>query len=203
MTSPQTEYSQSLHAQTPLHNINVPASVANPGVVMREDKYRGHLNLRGNPEDEHFTSAVAQVLGVALPMAPNSAAEHADTRVYWLCPNEWLILVAEGTQAQVETDLRAALETKHVAVTDLSSGQTLVNLSGAHLDDLMMKSTVYYCHPSNFPVGKAVQTTFAKAGALMYKCEDGSFDLVIRRSFSDYFFLWVADASEEYGLQVV
>jgi sarcosine oxidase gamma subunit len=25
---------------------------------------------------------------------------------------------------------------------------------------------------------------------------------VIRRSFSDYFFLWLKDASEEYGLRV-
>jgi sarcosine oxidase subunit gamma len=25
---------------------------------------------------------------------------------------------------------------------------------------------------------------------------------VIRRSFSDYFFLWLQDASEEYGLQI-
>jgi sarcosine oxidase subunit gamma len=27
-------------------------------------------------------------------------------------------------------------------------------------------------------------------------------DLVIRRSFADYFFLWLQDASEEYGLKV-
>jgi len=114
-----------------------------------------------------------------------------------------LLLVAEGTQGQVEADLRAALADQHIAITDLSSGQTLVNLSGANIDELMLKSAVYDCHPSNFPVGKVVQTTFAKTGAVMYKCADGSFDLVIRRSFSDYFFLWVADASEEYGLQVV
>ena len=188
---------------SPLHHIELPASVAAAGIVMREDKYRGHLNLRGNPQDQAFSSAVEKTLGVALPTAPNSSAENGTTRVYWLCPNEWLLLVAEDTQGQVEADLRAALADQHVAITDLSSGQTLVNLSGANLDELMLKSAVYDCHTSNFPVGKAVQTTFAKTAAVIYKCEDGSFDLVIRRSFSDYFFLWVADASEEYGLQVV
>ena len=189
--------------QTPLHNITVPARVADAGVVMREDKFRGHLNLRGNPQDAAFADAVAQVLGVALPLAPNTSAEQGSTRIYWLCLNEWLLLVAEGTQGQVEADLRAALAHQHIAVTDLSSGQTLVNLSGAKLDELMMKSAVYDCHASNFPVGKVVQTTFAKAGATIYKCEDGSFDLVIRRSFSDYFFLWLKDASKEYGLSVI
>ncbi|MGB0447236.1 MAG: sarcosine oxidase subunit gamma family protein, partial [Pseudomonadales bacterium] len=54
-----------------------------------------------------------------------------------------------------------------------------------------------------FPVGKVVQTTFAKTGATICKCNDGSFDLVIRRSFADYFFLWLKDASEDYGLAVI
>ena len=88
------------------------------------------------------------------------------------------------------------------AVTDVSSGQTLVNLSGSGLAQLLQKSTVYDCHESNFPAGKVVQTTFAKTGTTMCKLEDGSVDLVIRRSFSDYFFLWLADASEEYGLRI-
>jgi len=75
-------------------------------------------------------------------------------------------------------------------------------LSGTGVAELMQKSTVYDCHDSNFPVGKVVQTTFAKTGTTMCKLEDGSYDLVIRRSFSDYFFLWLQDASDEYGLSV-
>ncbi len=188
--------------KTPLHHITAPAHVTNANVIIREDPFRGHLNLRGNPQDEAFTRAVAKVLGVALPTQPNSSAEQGTTRIYWLCPNEWLLLVAADTQAQVEADLRDALAGQHVAVTDQSSGQTLVNLSGPQVDDLMMKSTVYDCHPSNLGIGKVVQTTFAKTGAIIHKCADGSFDLVIRRSFSDYFFLWLADASQEYGLRV-
>lgn len=188
---------------TPLHHIIVPQTVADAGIVMREDKLRGHLNLRGNPEDQTFTETVAKVLGVALPMVPHTGAEVGATRIYWLSPNEWLLLVAPHTQEQVELDLRAALKGQHMAITDISSGQTLVNLAGTAVDELMLKSTVYDCHISNFPVGKVVQTTFAKTGATIYKCADGSFDLVIRRSFADYFFLWLKDASDEYGLAVI
>lgn len=187
---------------SPLAHVELPTAVANPGVILREDKFRGHLNLRGNPEDEAFTSAAEQVLGVALPTAPNSAVEHGSTRVYWMCPNEWLVLVAADTQAQIEADLRQAMAGQHIAVADISSGQTLINLSGDNVVEVMMKSTVYDCHESNFPVGKAVQTTFAKAGATIYKCADGSYDLIIRRSFSDYIFLWLKDACAEYGLVV-
>jgi hypothetical protein len=48
--------------QTPLHNITLPASVDDAGVVMREDRLRGHLNLRGNPQDTAFTEAVASFI---------------------------------------------------------------------------------------------------------------------------------------------
>jgi len=186
--------------ESPLHHHAAHTNAANAGVVMKEDKFRGHLNLRGNPQDSAFTSAVEKVLGVALPMAPSSSVRNGDTVVYWLCPNEWLLIVANGTQGQVEADLRSAMDGQHISVTDISSGQTLVNLSGTGVAELMQKSTVYDCHESNFPVGKVVQTTFAKTGTTMCKLEDGSYDLVIRRSFSDYFFLWLQDATDEYGL---
>lgn len=192
--------------ESPLHNRVAHTNASNAGVMMKEDKYRGQLNLRGNAGDAAFSTAVELVLGVALPTAPNTSARNGATVVYWLCPNEWLILLASGTQTQVEADLRAAIANEggdqHIAITDLSSGQTLVNLSGSGLSKLLQKSTVYDCHESNFPAGKVVQTTFAKTGTTMCKLEDGSMDLVIRRSFSDYFFLWLQDASEEYGLSV-
>ncbi len=197
-----TNFDTSTSMESPLRHRVAHTNAANAGVVMKEDKYRGHLNLRGNPQDAAFTSAVEKVLGVALPMAPSSSVRNGDTVVYWLCPNEWLLIVANGTQGQVEADLRSAMDGQHIAVTDISSGQTLVNLSGTGLTELMQKSTVYDCHESNFPVGKVVQTTFAKTGTTMCKLEDGSYDLVIRRSFSDYFFLWLRDASDEYGLSV-
>ncbi|MCO4837154.1 MAG: sarcosine oxidase subunit gamma [Oceanospirillaceae bacterium] len=192
--------------ESPLHNHVAHTNADNAGVVMSEDKFRGHLNLRGNPQDADFMAAVASVLSVPLPTAPNTSARAGDTVAYWLCPNEWLLIVASGTQGQVEKALRQAVADKggnqHIAVTDVSSAQTLVNLSGSGVEQLLQKSTVYDCHEANFPAGKVVQTTFAKTGTTICKLADGSVDLVIRRSFSDYFFLWLQDASEEYGLHI-
>ncbi len=200
MTSVSSNLSAKDMLQSPLHHHAMHTNASEAGIVMKEDKFRGQLNLRGNPLDQTFSLAVEQVLGVALPVKANTSARNGATVVYWLCPNEWLILVLNGTQGHVEADLRLAMVGQHVAITDISSGQTLVNLSGPDLAGLLQKSTVYDCHASNFPVGKVVQTTFAKTGTTMCKLEDGSMDLVIRRSFSDYFFLWLQDASEEYGL---
>jgi sarcosine oxidase subunit gamma len=192
--------------ESPLHHHVAHTNAQDAGVVIKEDKFRGHLNLRGNPQDADFMTAVESVLGIALPTKPNTSARNALSVAYWLCPNEWLLIVAPGTQAQVEADLREAVAKQnahpHIAVTDVSSGQTLVNLSGPDMAELLQKCTVYDCHADNLPAGKVVQTTFAKTGTTICKLEDGSVDLVIRRSFADYFFLWVQDASKEYGLRI-
>ena len=204
MTSASTTNVSSVKMkQSPLHHHALHTNAGGAGLVMKEDKFRGHLNLRGNPLDAAFNSAVEHVLGVALPTKANTSNRKGDTVIYWLCPNEWLVIVVSGTQGHVEADLRLAMGDQHIAITDVRSGQTLVNLSGPHLAEVLQKSTVYDCHPDNFPVGKVVQTTFAKTGTTLCKLEDGSMDLVIRRSFADYFFLWLQDASEEYGLKIV
>jgi sarcosine oxidase subunit gamma len=169
------------------------------GIVLREEALKGHLNLRGDVSDGQLQKAVSQVLGLALPIEPGSYSDTADTRVYWLGPNEWLVVVEAGSEVSVEAQLREVLQ-GHYSIVDVSGGQTLINLSGKKTEMLLKKSSVYDFHPNNFPAGRCVQTTFAKAGALISKRADGSFDLVIRRSFADYVFRWINDAADEYGL---
>ena len=177
-------------------------SDTNAGIYMRENTF-GHLNLRGNPTDKAFLSSIETVLALNLPLIPCSSVRSDVFSVYWLGPSDWLLMVPIGTESQVAADLRDSLMGQHSAVVDISSAQTLVNLSGAKLPELLQKAIVYDCDPTHLPVGKVVQTTFAKTGVTLCRCEDDSIDLIIRRSFSDYFTLWLRDASAEYGLAVV
>jgi sarcosine oxidase subunit gamma len=171
------------------------------GVAINEAPIKGHLNLRGNPEDEQFRRGVEQVLGVELPVVPCTCVANATSSVYWLGPNEWLVIVDGGTEVAVEAQLRATLS-GHFAVVDLSGGQTLVHLSGEAVQMVLKKSSGYDFSVGHFPVGRCVQTTFAKATALVSRTGDDAFDLVIRRSFSDYLFRWIMDAADEYGIEV-
>jgi len=203
----QTQHTQSdaiVRRESPLYYATAEAAVhnrADAGIVIHEQGHMGHLNLRGNPEDEKFRQGVAQVLGVELPITVGSCAGNGESRLYWLGPNEWLAIVRGGSEAGVEARLRQTL-TGHFAVVDLSGGQTLVTLSGEAVGMLLKKSSVYDFHASHFRQGRCVQTAFAKASALVSKNADGSFDLVIRRSFCDYLFRWIVDAASEYGLEV-
>ncbi len=193
-----------VNVETPLHYMrreNAGAQNANCGVLLREAALLGHLTLRGNPDNELFLKGVEEVLGVKLPTEPCSSEAAGQTCVYWLGPTEWLVIVEGGTEADVEARLRQTLH-GHFAVVDVSGGQTLINLSGEGVEGVLKKSSGYDFHPGHFGPGRCVQTTFAKATALVSKKTDGSFDLVVRRSFADYLFSWIADAAAEYGFAV-
>ena len=105
-------------------------------------------------------------------------------------------------KAAVEQKLRAALEGQHIQVVNVSGGQSLLELRGPNVRDVLMKSTSYDVHPNNFPVGKAVGTVFAKSQLVIRHTAEDTWELLIRRSFSDYWWLWLQDASAEYGLSV-
>lgn len=194
-------------SESPLHGAPVGVAVvddaAAAGVVVREEAFLGHLVLRGNAADGGFVAGVERALGLALPVAPCTL--HGDdargVSVQWSSPDEWLIIVPAGEEYANELRLREALD-GHFAVVNVSGGQTLLTLTGPAVRDVLMKSTPYDVHPRNFPVGKAVATVFGKAAAVIRRPAEDRWELVIRRSFADYLFAWLLDASEEFGVHV-
>lgn len=193
------------HAESPLFHAGLEQLAgkgpASAGVTVREKKLLGHLTLRGDAKDPAFAGGVHKALGLELPVALTLAAA-GDTSLQWLAPDEWLLIVPSGSEFAVEQKLREALDGQHISIVNVSGGQTLLELSGPKVREVLMKSTSYDVHPSNFPVGKAVGTHFAKSQLVIRHTAEDTWELLIRRSFSDYFWLWLQDASAEYGLAI-
>ncbi len=193
---------QGIYTESPLHYLHsVHSGDREHGLVVREFPLNGHLILRGDPDSETFRTAVKSVLGLMLPVEPCTFSSNDDAMLFWLGPDEWLAVVNETGVSHVEAELRDSLS-GHFAIVDVSGGQTLVNLSGTGVETLLMKSSGYDFHPAHFAPGSCVQTTFAKTTALVARREDGSFDLVIRRSFADYLGRWLLDAGAEFGCYI-
>lgn len=192
-------------AESPLYHSDLPSLVgkgpANPGVTLCELRLLGHLVLRGDASDSQFVSAVEQVLGLSLPQ-PLQLVSAGERSAQWLAPDEWLLIVPGGSEFALEQQLRAALAGQHMALVNVSGGQTLVELRGPKVRELLMKSTSYDVHPDNFPVGKAVGSNFAKSQLVIRHTAEDTWQLVVRRSFADYIWLWLQDASAEYGLAI-
>ncbi|TXH39652.1 MAG: sarcosine oxidase subunit gamma family protein [Burkholderiaceae bacterium] len=173
------------------------------GVVLRECAFLGHLILRGNAADEAFRAGVEVALGVPLPLkvGPVSRDDVRGVSVQWMSPDEWLVVVPQGEDHATEQRLRQAL-TGHYAVMQVSGAQTMLELSGPNALDVLKKSAGYDFHPRNFPVGKGISTTLAKSTAVVRRVGEAQWELIIRRSFADYLYRWLLDASEEYGVFV-
>lgn len=193
-----------VRAESPLHHLGLeskPQMQPQGGVQLKELALRGYLILRGDPDNELFSKGVEKALGIALPTQPHQCSQGQTAIAQWLGPDEWLILIEGGTEAQVEAKLHEHLH-GHYLVVDVSGGQTIYQLSGANAEQVLQKSTGYDVHLRNFPVGKVVQTTLAKATAIIRRTETNTFELVVRRSFADFVWCWLVDASEEYGVSI-
>lgn len=192
-------------AESPLHHADLASLVGkgrkNAGVTLRERKFLGHLTLRGNGHDPAFAGGVHKALGLELPVALTVVA-NGDLSLQWVGPDEWLLIVPGGQEVAIEQKLRDALEGQHIQVVNVSGGQSLLELRGPNVREVLMKSTSYDVHPNNFPVGKAVGTVFAKSQLVIRRTAEDTWELVIRRSFADYWWLWLQDASAEYGLSI-
>ena len=176
--------------------------IGDAGVTLGERRFLGKINLRGEPTKK-FRDAVAGVLGVAPPIAPNTAAGDGARTVLWLGPNEWLIVTPPGAEDETADALRTALAGQHVAVTDVSEGRAVIVLTGRHAPDVLAKGCSIDFHPRVFGPGQCVQSNYGKAMVLVHQTSDApAYDIYVERSFADYLWACVEDAAEEYGLAI-
>ena len=194
-------------SESPLVRFDLAARASNAaggaGIFACEQPFLGHINLRGDPHEPRFVGAVRDVVGVAPPATPNTVTEAEGNTVYWLGPDEWLIVTPRDRRVAIEGDLRSALIGVRAAVTDISGGQTVVVVHGDQVRQLLAKGCPLDLHPRAFDIGQCAQSHLAKAPILMRHLDRRShFEIIVRRSFADYFWLWLEDAAAEYGLAV-
>ncbi len=195
-------HSWSPRFESPWHHIDIeklPQPPEQPTVFIEELKGLSHLVLRGNSDDPSFVTGAENALGVPLPKTPGASEHNEKVRVFWQAPDEWLVVGLPEQAVAIESTLRQHLS-GHFAVTDVSGGQTLVSLSGPNAENVLKKSTSYDVHIKHFPVGKVVGTVFAKTQVQLRRTGEQAFELIVRRSFADYVWLWLLDASHEYGV---
>ena len=172
------------------------------GLIVREHPFLCHINLRGDPRDPHFAGAAGSALGDALPMVPNTLTDVNGIVIYWLGPDEWLIVTPDDRRQTTLFRLRQALAQQHVAITVVSGGQTALHLRGRHVRDVLAKGCPIDLHPRAFRIGQCAQSHLGKAPVLIGQIEEQPyFELIVRRSFSDYLWTWLESAAEEYGFE--
>ena len=160
-----------------------------------------HFNLRGSEFDSAFSSSIEDVLQQTLATT-NTVDSNGPHRVYWLGPDEWLIVTLEGMPVPQSAHLDTVSRNHGGALTDLSGGQVLLRLTGNQVERLLARGCPLDLHESVFPVGACAQSGLAKANVLIARVNtSGSFEIIVRRSFSDYVLNWLAHSGRTLGIE--
>ena len=173
------------------------------GVVLCERAHVGKINLRVTPDEEAIAAALAEVLGTALPLTPNTVAEAGGHRVLWLGPDEWLVVTEPGAEEALAEALETALAAHHAAVTLVTDSRAVIGLGGPNARDVLAKGCSLDLHPRVFGVGRCAQSHLAKATVLLHQTDEApAYDIYVLRSYADYLWRWLEDAGLEYGVAV-
>jgi sarcosine oxidase subunit gamma len=163
---------------------------------IEEKPFLGFITLRGRADNTGFLAASLKVLGCEPPSAANTVVESGDYRIYWMGPDEWLIVTPAGRQGELKEKLGKALGGVFSAVVDNSSGLTMLHITGENAGALLATDCPLDLHPREFKHGQCAQTRLAKAGMTVSPlAQQAGFEVIIRRSFADYLLLWLQDAA--------
>lgn len=164
--------------------------------ALRERAFLDLVNVRGEPSDAAFVEAVAAVAGLRLPAEPNTVARGERYDALWLGPDEWLLRSVEPAPAGgLHARLSSALAGADAAAVDVGSGYSVLEISGAQAREALARGCPLDLHPRVFKTGQCAQSHFFKTAILLAPTGDERMDLVVRRSFADYFCRILLDAA--------
>jgi len=160
-----------------------------------------YINLRGDPADARFATAVAEILQQELPLVANTM-RGGPISIFWLGPDEWLIVTRAGHGAALAVSLGDTVSDFHASVNELHGGQIALRLSGPRSVEILAKGCTLDLHARSFAAGDCAQTGLGKANVLIGKVsEDPVFDVIVRRSFAEYLANWLKTAGAEFGVR--
>ncbi|CAM3803185.1 sarcosine oxidase subunit gamma [Castellaniella denitrificans] len=168
-------------------------------VLLSELPLVGLANLRVDPGSGAILDALRAGLGLELPVAPNTVAQGRDAMALWLAPDEWLLRASSDGPADLAAHVEAALAGHWFAVTDQTSGYSVVRLHGPGTRDVLNAGCPLDLHPGVLTLGQCAQSHFFKASVLLRPLDEkgDGWELIVRRSFADYTVRMLLDAMRE------
>ena len=166
-----------------------------------ERELQGFINLRGEigKGNTGFCKAVKKVTNLKPHPKANTLQRSGEYVLYWLGPDEYLLVTEEEKQGSTMAALEAALDGVFSSVTDVSSGYCQLDIVGEYAHQLLAKGCPLDLDAEKFKEGECAQTIVAQAGVLLSPLQriDG-FELIVRRSYADYLQRWLSQMNNGY-----
>jgi sarcosine oxidase subunit gamma len=190
-------------AQSPLHHFNLGAEAVTPsaanGVWANELPLLGYIVLRGEQTDAAFANAVQQAASLKLPEPGKFTSSEAGV-LLWQSPDELLLVCVKSRVPTLLAAFEHAFTGVFAQAVDNSGGLTSVYLGGKEHVTLLRHVGVYDFE--TIAVGDAINTVLGKATATIWRVDNDSVQLIIRRSFADYQWRLLRKAATPYRFAV-
>jgi sarcosine oxidase subunit gamma len=159
--------------------------VSDASVTLGEVSFALAWNVQGNPAQSSFVSEAERLLGLRLPLQPNSSACRAGKTLLSLGPRSWLFVAGTGSASSDFNATRIALNAAGGALFDVSSGYISWSIAGAGAARALNRSCPLDFHPSVFPAGRCAQSMLGHINALLYKVDErATFIVLVARSLA-------------------
>lgn len=187
--------------QGPLDHLGLAAKQSknsHGGVSLGTNSFVGIIEIRARWSDE-FADTLEGIAGIRPPKTSPNVGITEDLSIFWMGPNRWWLVGVEHKLPSVEEFLQN-LAAFGVAVTEISEAFAVLTLSGEHARDVLSKGCTIDVHPSATQSESVIQTNLAKAQVVIYHPKNNNFEIFVRRSFAEYLWTWLEDASVEYSV---
>ena len=164
-------------------------------VILTEVAPSTMIDLRLDPRDSACVKAAGELLGIELPLASNTSAANDTRTVWWLGPDQWLV-VAPAAGGDALVDALSAVVPSAVNVSDLRAE---FELAGPHAADVLRKGCGIDLHPREFRPGDCAMTQLARVRAGIRQIDERpAYRILVERSVATYLWDWLTDAMREF-----
>lgn len=167
------------------------------GIARIEDcGLQGMITLRGDLADRKLAAAVKKACGQKMPGIREALVEDGQG-LFWMSPDELLLLVPQAEAGATVAELSAALSGMHALAVDMSDARSMFRVSGPAAREVMAKLAPVDMSREAFRPGQIRRTRLAQVPAAFWMDDEESFRVVCFRSVARYVFDLLSTAAQE------
>lgn len=135
------------------------------------------------------------LLGTTLPDNPqgNTGPEQAtEQSIYWLAPNDWLLLNPPADPDSIKAALQDAAANTTCAVTDVSDAWSIMDLSGKAAPAKLAQGCSVNFDDGAFPTGHYALTRLQHLAVIIHRLDNTpQFRILVDRSLRQFLCDWI------------
>lgn len=158
-------------------------------IHITETPPRGMVTVRGDFASKTLAKAVKTATDLPMPSKTGVVID-ADRDVFWMSPDELLVLLPYADATGAVQAMTAALTGEHALVVDVSDARASFTLDG---EGRLIRETLAKLSPADMrgsalPVGTMRRTRLAQVPAAFYFAEESRAEVICFRSVATYVF---------------